>query len=252
MAVPTLCPVFTIHRLNIILKSSFLHFSVLVCAPSTDHRRFARFPSPCQPGLVFGQGPPWSAILQTRDVATVVSATYGLHGLAANGLTSLFGTSYTTAARNATKTSNGMMQHVIATSFLNIISAEWHLLCCPSYQRSCQGEICFQTKDLMYDTWPVLRYQIKVHTRMIDAKLNKEYSFTVNSTLEYICQYSYKQDLLENQSVSHSNALVDLLPPEADSSISMLGADEKPSVSYADIGEMDMQKQEMREAVRSH
>ncbi|KZS17411.1 Uncharacterized protein APZ42_016642 [Daphnia magna] len=42
MAVPTLCPVFTIHRLNIILKSSFLHFSVLVCAPSTDHRRFAR------------------------------------------------------------------------------------------------------------------------------------------------------------------------------------------------------------------
>ncbi|KAK4036877.1 hypothetical protein OUZ56_028914 [Daphnia magna] len=204
MAVPTLCPVFTIHRLNIILKSSFLHFSVLVCAPSTDHRRFAR-----------------------------------------------------------------------------------HLLCCPSYQRSCQGEICFQTKDLMYDTRPVLRYQIKVHTRVIDAKLNKEYSFTVNSTLEYICQYSYKQDrtnpyrfdinhlytkykilnltahtLTSSSKLTymyssvelhkHSNALVDLLPPEADSSISMLGADEKPSVSYADIGEMDMQKQEMREAVRSH
>lgn len=67
----------------------------------------------------------------------------------------------------------------------------------------------------------------------------------------------------------HSNALVDVLPPEADSSISMLGAgltnflkrvlsglliyfvflDEKPDVSYADIGGMDMQKQEMREAV---
>ena len=29
----------------------------------------------------------------------------------------------------------------------------------------------------------------------------------------------------------------------------MLGADEKPDVSYADIGGMDMQKQEMREAV---
>ena len=39
------------------------------------------------------------------------------------------------------------------------------------------------------------------------------------------------------------------MPPEADSSISMLGADEKPDVSYADIGGMDMQKQEMREAV---
>ena len=30
----------------------------------------------------------------------------------------------------------------------------------------------------------------------------------------------------------HSNAVVDVLPPEADSSISMLGADEKPNVSY--------------------
>ncbi|KAJ7333087.1 26S proteasome regulatory subunit 6B [Desmophyllum pertusum] len=47
----------------------------------------------------------------------------------------------------------------------------------------------------------------------------------------------------------HSNALVDVLPPEADSSIAMLTADEKPDVAYADIGGMDIQKQEMREAV---
>ena len=47
----------------------------------------------------------------------------------------------------------------------------------------------------------------------------------------------------------HSNALVDVLPPEADSSISMLQSDEKPDVGYNDIGGMDMQKQEMREAV---
>jgi 26S proteasome regulatory subunit T3 len=47
----------------------------------------------------------------------------------------------------------------------------------------------------------------------------------------------------------HSNALVDILPPESDSSITMLGADEKPDVSYADIGGLDIQKQEMREAV---
>lgn len=47
----------------------------------------------------------------------------------------------------------------------------------------------------------------------------------------------------------HSNSLVDVLPPEADSSISMLGADEKPDVSYSDIGGMDIQKQEIREAV---
>lgn len=47
----------------------------------------------------------------------------------------------------------------------------------------------------------------------------------------------------------HSNALVDVLPPEADSSITMLGADEKPDVSYSDIGGLDIQKQEVREAV---
>ena len=47
----------------------------------------------------------------------------------------------------------------------------------------------------------------------------------------------------------HSNAVVDVLPPEADSAISMLGADEKPNISYNDIGGCDQQKQEMREAV---
>jgi len=43
----------------------------------------------------------------------------------------------------------------------------------------------------------------------------------------------------------HSHALVDVLPPEADSSISMLQADERPDVAYSDIGGMDMQKQEV-------
>uniref|UniRef100_A0AC35UCH8 AAA domain-containing protein n=1 Tax=Rhabditophanes sp. KR3021 TaxID=114890 RepID=A0AC35UCH8_9BILA len=47
----------------------------------------------------------------------------------------------------------------------------------------------------------------------------------------------------------YSNALVDVLPPEADSSIQMLRADEKPDISYSDIGGLDMQKQEVREAV---
>ena len=47
----------------------------------------------------------------------------------------------------------------------------------------------------------------------------------------------------------HSNALVDILPPEADSSIAMLGADEKPDIKYSDVGGLDSQKQEIREAV---
>lgn len=47
----------------------------------------------------------------------------------------------------------------------------------------------------------------------------------------------------------HSNALVEVLPPEADSSISLLGEMERPDVSYSDIGGLDIQKQEIREAV---
>lgn len=42
--------------------------------------------------------------------------------------------------------------------------------------------------------------------------------------------------LKPNSSVAlhkHSNALVDVLPPEADSSIAMLTAEEKPDVSYS-------------------
>jgi len=42
---------------------------------------------------------------------------------------------------------------------------------------------------------------------------------------------------------------VDILPPEADSTISMLGAEEKPDVKYEDVGGLDSQKQEIREAV---
>ncbi|RKP13073.1 P-loop containing nucleoside triphosphate hydrolase protein [Piptocephalis cylindrospora] len=47
----------------------------------------------------------------------------------------------------------------------------------------------------------------------------------------------------------HSTALVQILPPEADSSIALVSAEERPDVTYADIGGLDMQKQEIREAV---
>jgi len=47
----------------------------------------------------------------------------------------------------------------------------------------------------------------------------------------------------------HSSALVDVLPPESDSSIQLMQAGEKPDVSYSDVGGLDIQKQEIREAV---
>jgi 26S proteasome regulatory subunit T3 len=45
----------------------------------------------------------------------------------------------------------------------------------------------------------------------------------------------------------HSSALVEVLPPEADSAISV--NTERPDVRYEDIGGLDVQKQEVREAV---
>ena len=50
----------------------------------------------------------------------------------------------------------------------------------------------------------------------------------------------------------HSNAVVDVLPPEADSSIALMGADERPDVSYSDIGGCDIQKQAKRATPNAH
>ncbi|CAG7659228.1 unnamed protein product [Allacma fusca] len=83
------------------------------------------------------------------------------------------------------------------------------------------------------------------NTGIVGSTTGSNYYVRILSTLD-------RELLRPSSSVAlhkHSNALVDVLPPEADSSISMLQADEKPDVSYSDIGGMDMQKQEMREAV---
>jgi 26S proteasome regulatory subunit T3 len=47
----------------------------------------------------------------------------------------------------------------------------------------------------------------------------------------------------------HSNALVDIMPPQTETSIALLGDDERPDVTYADVGGLDVQKQELREAI---
>lgn len=46
-----------------------------------------------------------------------------------------------------------------------------------------------------------------------------------------------------------SNAVVDILPPDTDAAVSMMKMTEKPDVTYADIGGLDIQKQEIREAI---
>lgn len=86
---------------------------------------------------------------------------------------------------------------------------------------------------------------IDEHTGIVSSTTGSNFYVRILSTVD-------RELLKVGTSVAlhkHSNSLVDILPPEADSSISLLGQDERPDVSYSDIGGMDIQKQEMREAV---
>lgn len=86
---------------------------------------------------------------------------------------------------------------------------------------------------------------IDQHTGIVGSTTGSNYVVRILSTLD-------RELLKPSSSVAlhrHSNALVDILPPEADSSIAMLGKEERPDVTYQDIGGMDSQKQEIREAV---
>ncbi|KII65918.1 26S protease regulatory subunit 6B [Thelohanellus kitauei] len=46
-----------------------------------------------------------------------------------------------------------------------------------------------------------------------------------------------------------TNVVVDILPSESDSAISIMVSSDKPTVKYSDVGGMDAQKQEIKEAV---
>ena len=80
---------------------------------------------------------------------------------------------------------------------------------------------------------------------LVTSTLGQTYCVRVLSTIN-------REDLKASASIAlhkTSHAVVDILPPEADSSIQMTKITEKPDVSYKDIGGLDVQKQEIREAV---
>jgi len=86
---------------------------------------------------------------------------------------------------------------------------------------------------------------VDVHYGIVSSTAGSNYYVRTLSTLD-------KESLKPNASVAlhrHSHSIVDVLPPESDSSIQMMSMEEKPDVTYADIGGMDVQKQEVREAV---
>ncbi|SPQ98478.1 AAA+ ATPase domain-containing protein [Plasmodiophora brassicae] len=87
---------------------------------------------------------------------------------------------------------------------------------------------------------------------MVDESSGIVHSTTGQTYYARILSTIDREALKPNSSVAlhrHSNSLVDILPPEADSTISTLAITEKPDVTYADIGGLDIQKQEIREAV---
>ena len=71
---------------------------------------------------------------------------------------------------------------------------------------------------------------------MVDANTGIVGSTTGNNYYVRILSTLNRELLKPSASVAlhrHSNALVDVLPPEADSSISLMSASEKPDVTYA-------------------
>lgn len=78
---------------------------------------------------------------------------------------------------------------------------------------------------------------------IVSSTAGSNYYVRILSTLD-------REALKPNTSIAlhrHSHSVVDILPPESDSTVQLMS--EKPDVSYKDIGGMDVQKQEVREAI---
>jgi 26S proteasome regulatory subunit T3 len=78
---------------------------------------------------------------------------------------------------------------------------------------------------------------------IVSSTAGSNYYVRILSTLD-------REALKPNTSIAlhrHSHSVVDILPPESDSTVQLMS--EKPDVTYKDIGGMDVQKQEVREAI---
>jgi len=85
---------------------------------------------------------------------------------------------------------------------------------------------------------------------MIDANYGIVSSTAGSSYYVRILSTLDRELLKPNTSIAlhrHSHSVVDILPPESDSTVQLMA--EKPDVTYKDIGGMDIQKQEVREAI---
>lgn len=87
--------------------------------------------------------------------------------------------------------------------------------------------------------WTIFRFFFLLLTQS-GSTAGSNYFVRILSTLD-------REVLKPNTSVAlhrHSHSVVEILPPESDSTIQLM--QERPDVTYHDIGGMDMQKQEVR------
>jgi len=128
------------------------------------------------------------------------------------------------------------------------------------YYKEQEGYIRYEIKqlrhELLFAKREIKRIQsvpllIGQFNEMVDAdyavvnSANDQLYVRVLSTLN-------REELKPNCSIAlhrHSHSVVEILPPEADSTVNQLAMTEKPNVTYNDIGGLDVQKQEIREAV---
>jgi len=86
---------------------------------------------------------------------------------------------------------------------------------------------------------------IDLHHGLVSSTSGSNYYVRVLSILD-------REKLTPNCSVAlhrSSHSVVDILPSEADASIQMMKVTEKNDTSYEDIGGLDIQKQEIKEAI---
>ena len=86
---------------------------------------------------------------------------------------------------------------------------------------------------------------IDAHRGIVGSTSGTNYYVRILSTLD-------REQLKPNASVGlhkSSNACVALLPSETDANVTLLNSTDRPDVVYSDVGGLDIQKQEIREAV---
>jgi len=112
-------------------------------------------------------------------------------------------------------------------------------------------------RELIRSKEAVLRIQavplvIGQFLEMVDQKHGLVNSTTGSTYFVRILSTLDREKMKPSSSVAlhrSSHAVVKLMPSECDASIQMMKMTEKPDVTYEDVGGLDVQKQEIKEAV---